>query len=154
MEQIKNQSLRTIVKLTNRVGRLLIQSIWSKVDPQEVDIQAQHMPILGDLWEKDGIRQQDLAISNIKDKATIARIISQLEQKNILIRIADEQDKRNKRIYLTHKGKNLKQILIPLAEDTVKDALANVSPEELITCNKVLNQIYENLNGCIRNDSK
>ena len=129
-----------------------MQSIWNQIDTDTIDIQPQHMGVLSDLWKKDGIRQQDLAIALIKDKATIARTISYLEQKNILVRVADEQDKRTKRIYLTHKGKSLKQKLIPIAEATVEDALVGVSAEELNICNQVLGRIYENLNGCICND--
>ena len=143
---------KAVIFLTNRVGRLLTQAIWQKVDQEEVEIQPQHMGVLSDLWEKDGIRQQDLAISNIKDKATIARTISLLEKKNILVRVEDPNDKRTKRIYLTHKGKNLKQHLIPHAHATVEEATENISEEELNTCNEVLSKIYNNLNSCMRND--
>ncbi len=143
---------KAVIFLTNRVGRLLTQAIWQKVDHDEVEIQPQHMGVLSDLWEKDGIRQQDLAVSNIKDKATIARTISLLEKKNILVRIEDSKDKRTKRIYLTHKGKSLKQHLIPHARATVEEAMENISEEELNICNTVLSKIYTNLNGCTRND--
>ena len=124
------QPFKSLVFFTNRVARLLVQRIWQRVDSDKVEILPQHMGVLSDLWQQDGVRQQDLAISLIKDKATIARTIQFLEQKNILIRIADPQDKRNKRIYLTHKGKSLKQELVPHAMSTVEDATAEIKPEE------------------------
>lgn len=150
-EEKIHQPFKSLVFLTNRVARLLTQHIWQRVDTEEVEILPQHMGVLSDLWQQDGIRQQDLAVALIKDKATIARTIQFLEQKNILVRIADPQDKRNKRIYLTHKGKNLKQQLIPHANDTVAGATENIKAEDLKTCIQVLNKIYENLNGFKRN---
>lgn len=115
-------------------------------------LQPQHMGVLSDLWQHDGLRQQDLAISLIKDKATITRIISYLEEENILIRVADSQDKRTKRIYLTHKGKQLQQHLVPQAIQAAKEATANIDQDELQTCLEVLHKIYENLNSCKCND--
>ncbi|GAB5551665.1 MAG: MarR family winged helix-turn-helix transcriptional regulator [Saprospiraceae bacterium] len=138
---------KSLVFLTNRVARLLTQRIWQRVDAEEVEILPQHMGVLSDLWQQDGVRQQDLAVALIKDKATIARTIQFLEQKNILVRVADQQDKRNKRIYLTHKGKSLQEKLIPHAADTVEEATAEIAPEDLKICIQVLNRIYKNLNG-------
>lgn len=150
-EEKIHQPFKSLVFLTNRVARLLAQAIWQRVDTEEVEILPQHMGVLSDLWQQDGVRQQDLAVALIKDKATIARTIQFLEQKNILVRIADPQDKRNKRIYLTHKGKNLKQQLIPHANDTVAGATQNIKTEDLKTCIQVLDKIYKNLNGFKRN---
>lgn len=150
-EKNNYQPFKSLVFLTNRVARLLAQHIWQRIDTDEVEILPQHMGVLSDLWQQDGIRQQDLAVSLIKDKATIARTIQFLEQKNILVRVADQQDKRNKRIYLTHKGKTLKQQLIPHATSTIKDATAEVNPEDLKICIQVLNKIYKNLNSFKRN---
>lgn len=138
---------KSLVFLTNRVARLLTQRIWQRVDAEEVEILPQHMGVLSDLWQQDGVRQQDLAVALIKDKATIARTIQFLEQKNILVRVADQQDKRNKRIYLTHKGKSLKEQLIPHAANTVEEATAEIASEDLKICIQVLNKIYKNLNG-------
>ena len=145
------QPFKSLVFFTNRVARLLVQRIWQRVDADKIEILPQHMGVLSDLWQEDGVRQQDLAIYLIKDKATIARTIQYLEQKNILVRVADPQDKRNKRIYLTHKGKNLKQVVIPHAVSTVEDATAGINPDDLNVCIKVLHRIYENLNGYKRN---
>lgn len=104
------------------------------------------MGVMVDLWMKDGVRQQDLAVATIKDKGTIARALAQLEQHNLLVRVPDENDKRNKRIYLTHKGKALKQELIPHAKAATEDACVGIPEEDLTTCKRVLVQMYHNLN--------
>lgn len=150
-EEKVDPSFKSLIFLINRVARLLSQRIWQRVDTEVVEILPQHMGVLSDLWEQDGVRQQDLAVSLIKDKATIARTIQFLERKNVLVRVADPQDKRNKRIYLTHKGKNLKQHLIPHAATTLEEATVNVKTADLKICLEVLGKIYTNLNGFKRN---
>lgn len=152
MEPTSYQALDSLVFLTNRIGRQLAQRIWHKLAGTDLDISPHHMGVLADLWQQDGLRQQDLAISLIKDKATIARMINHLEENNIVVRIDDPQDKRIKRIYLTHKGKKLKEKIVPCAEQTTKEFTAGISEHELKVCKKVLRQIYEYSIRCARNE--
>ena len=69
----------SIIFLTNRVGRLLASHIRFQNESEEYARMLPHIGILVDLWEKDGVRQQDLAISLIKDKGTIARALTAME---------------------------------------------------------------------------
>lgn len=136
---------KTLIFLTNRIGRMMANMIKSKFHKKDTGIKSTHMGILVDLWEKDGINQQDLAVSNIKDKATIARALLHLEKNNILIRVSDSNDKRSKLIYLTHKGKSLKETFIPLAINAQQEITQNIDPKELKICINVLSKIYNNL---------
>lgn len=139
--------LDSIIFLTNRVGRLLSRTIRKRLDKPENEMQPTKMGVLVDLWMKDGVRQQDLAVASIKDKGTIARALAQLEQQNLLVRILDDNDKRNKRIYLTHKGKSLKKKLVPHAKNVTEMACAGISEEDLATCKRVLVTMFHNLNN-------
>lgn len=134
-----------LIFLTNRIGRLLANAIRDSMHEEDAQVLPQHMGVLSDLWVRDGLRQQDLAISLIKDKATIARSLSTLEEQNIVVRVADPDDKRNKRIYLTHKGKSLKSALLPRAQQVQQVAVASICEDDVQTCLQVLEQIYENL---------
>lgn len=136
---------KTLIFLTNRIGRMMANRIQHKFSHKETELKPAHVGILADLWEKDGINQQDLAVSIIKDKGTIARALTYLEQENIVIRVPDQKDKRSKLIYLTHKGKELQHLLMPLALKTQEEITHNIDPLELETCIKVLSKIYNNL---------
>lgn len=103
------------------------------------------MGIMVDLWTKDGVRQQDLAISNIKNKGAIARALDQMERDGLLQRQQDPQDKRNKRIFLTPHGQALQQELMPIARGVIHTAEANISAEQLQICKAVLMEMYTNL---------
>lgn len=138
--------LDSLVFLTNRVGRLLSKTIRKRWNRAEEELLPTHMGVLVDLWMNDGVRQQDLAVATIKDKATIARALAQMEQQSLIVRIADHNDKRNKRIYLTQKGKMIKEELVLHNGEVMKEACHGIAEEELDVCKKVLAKIYHNLN--------
>ncbi|MCB0584672.1 MAG: MarR family transcriptional regulator [Phaeodactylibacter sp.] len=146
MSHIQFNPLDSLVFLTNRVGRLLANRIRLLSGMENLGMMPHHMGILVELWAQDGLRQQDLAVSTIKDKATIARTLDHLEEENIVVRVPDPADKRNKRIYLTHKGKKLHQQIWPHAESVLKEVLEDIEQKDLETCKKVLEQIYHKLN--------
>lgn len=143
MGQAAEFPLDSLVFLTNRVGRLLANEIRKRTALDELGLSAQHMGILVDLWVKEGVRQQDLAVSNIKDKGTIARALQSLEAANIVVRVPDREDKRNKLIYLTHRGRSLREELMPEAQQAVREATVGIPKEDLETCKRVLSQILQ-----------
>lgn len=145
MADTKQNISSSLIFLTNRLARLLVNEARKRTNMEAHGLMPHHMGVLADLWQKDGIPQQELAISNIKNKATITRALKHLESSNILVRIVDPNDKRIKRIYLTHKGKELKNEILPhtlLLEEEIESSL---NKEEFETCIKVLKQIHQQL---------
>jgi DNA-binding MarR family transcriptional regulator len=138
--------LDSLVFLTIRVGKLLVNRFKEDDRMESHDFHPHHMGILVDLWTRDGVRQQDLAISSIKDKSSITRSLNVLEKQNILVRIPDPKDKRTKRIFLTHKGKQLQEELEPMARAAIQQAISGIDPEQVDICKRVLKSMYENLN--------
>lgn len=143
--KIKDNTAMMFGFLTNRVGRLIAIHMKNRLGKEEFDMPGHCLGILAELWEKDGIIQQDLAISIVKDKATIARALDLMEKKNIIVRIKDEKDKRNKKIFLTHKGRLLQQKATLQSKQMLLDIETNISEEEIDVCLKTLDKIYHNL---------
>ena len=148
MTAYKYDPFDSLVFLTNRVGRLLSNEVRKRLEGAEspdIAVQATHIGVLVDLWMQDGVCQQDLAVSTIKDKGTIARALNFMEQENLVVRVTDRTDKRNKLIYLTHKGKELKHKLVPYAGIAIQKATEGIDEEELRICKDVLVKVYKNL---------
>lgn len=143
--EIKTNRTLHLGFLTNRVGRLLAIHLKNKLGKEEFDMPSHCLGILAELWEQDGIIQQDLAISIVKDKATIARALELMEKKNIIVRIKDEKDKRNKKIFLTYKGNQLQNKVMFHAGGILNDVKIDISEEELTICLETLEKIYNNL---------
>ncbi|MFK7933550.1 MAG: MarR family winged helix-turn-helix transcriptional regulator [Saprospiraceae bacterium] len=151
----QSTSSKSLIFLTNRISRMLAHKIRRSFSEQQRSLKSEHMGILADLWREDGIRQQDLVVSTIKNKGTIARALNFLEKENIVVRVPDTHDKRSKLIYLTHRGKQLQAELTPLADEAQQEITQNVDAGELKICLKVLSQIYDDLgDSCINNDIK
>lgn len=107
--------------------------------------QSTHMGLIADLVGNDGLRQQDLAISTIKDKGTVARALKQLESAGILMRKVDADDRRQKLIRLTDKGNRLWQFAQCKAINTMETATQDIESTEFDTCIDVLQRVYQNL---------
>ena len=130
----------------NRTGRLMAKHLSKIFMDEGVALNGDQLPILLHLWMKDGQNQQDIADAIFRDKATIARHIHHLEKENLVLRVPDENDKRNKKIYLTNKGKELESRVMPMAYQLKQKALEDINSKEIDICNRVLEKIYNNLN--------
>lgn len=133
--------------LLNRNGKMMARRLHQRFLDNGFALAEGEWPVLVHLWIQDGRYQKELTDNLCRDKGSVARIIQVMEINNLVVRVADELDKRNKRIYLTHKGKCLKDKLLPLAMETTQEASKGIPEEEMMICKKVLHKIFENLSN-------
>ncbi len=131
--------------LVRRLARALHQHLNASLVKAGFDVHSEHWVILATLGHKDGQCQQYLAFVTSRDKTNITRLLDDMEQRNLLVRVPDQQDRRQKLIYLTNAGKALYQELVPIVQKTLAAAQHNVASNELSLFKKVLNQMYHNL---------
>ncbi|MGL6105877.1 MarR family winged helix-turn-helix transcriptional regulator [Romboutsia sp.] len=98
------------------------------------------------LYNKDGICQEELSENLNIDKGTTARAIKKLEEESFLIRLKDEQDKRAYKIYLTDKSKEIKSGVYEVLQDWDSIISKNITQEERDTLVNVLKKICINQN--------
>lgn len=109
------------------------------------EVTVEQMGVLTILWHKDGISQQDLVNMVHKAKSSITRLLDNMENRNLVVRIPDENDKRNRLVYLTRKGRSLREALEEILQDTLHRATEGITPAEIATARKVMTQMYLNL---------
>lgn len=109
------------------------------------DVTCEQWSVLSNLGQKNGQSQQDLAGTTCKDKTSMTRLIDNMEKHNLVVRIPNKEDKRQKLIYLTKKGQDFQKKLIKIVQKTLEEAQKNISPSDIKLCKSVLNQIYENV---------
>ncbi|MEL6656449.1 MAG: MarR family transcriptional regulator [Bacteroidota bacterium] len=139
-------SIDPLLLLTIRLGRLVTNKMHQQLGKEDQHLMGPHMGILADLCQQDGVRQQDLATSSLKDKATITRSVNFLEQEGLVMRTPDPTDRRTKRIYITTKGRQVYQKMLPLGHTILAQAKQDIGAEELAICQRVLQKMYNNLN--------
>lgn len=81
-------------------------NLFFKHELSEVEITASELMYLSQLYEKDGLTQEEMAAAITVDKAATTRTIQGMEKKGLVRRKAHESNYRAKRVYLTDKAKN------------------------------------------------
>ena len=140
--------------LTNRVGRLLKKTVNQIADEKNISFPTHEMGILSDLHRKEGVLQQDLAESMIRNKSSITKMLERLETDDFVRKEEDPNDARCKRIYLTSKGRSMNELLKHVIPDVHQIAFKGLSDADMKVALEVLNNIYNNLLEYNSNQSK
>lgn len=101
--------------------------------------------ILSLLWAKEGLHQADLASKAGKDRHNMTRVLNVLEKEKCVLRKADPDDKRRFNIFLTSKGKALKDKLNPIVSKFLEQALSGLSKQDVQELFKLHGKILKNL---------
>ena len=107
--------------------------------------QGQFMFLL-ELYIEDGRNQEELAELLKIDKGTTARAIKKLEEGGFIIREKDEKDKRSNKVYLTEKGKDVKDNIFSILNQWDKKMSDQLDEEERELMNKLLRKVCSNIN--------
>lgn len=118
-------------RLMNEMKYHLRQQIQERLKGQELDISFELLDVMGFLWRRDGINQQELADMAIKDKSSMTYLIDNLVRRKLVTRAEDEHDRRSKLIYLTREGRQLQKKLEPPVTEAYQKASAGVTRTEL-----------------------
>lgn len=143
-DQDLEQSLSFLIKRTSRAFRTRLNQVFTEAG---YDITSEQWRILRCLWYQDGQIQQNLADYVHKDKTCITRIIDSMEKRNLVVRIPDKEDRRQKLVYLTNKGKELREESMKLVQKVSLEAQKEIDPEHIDILMKVLEKISNNLSG-------
>ncbi len=71
------------------------------------DITPEQFATLSLLYDQDGIKQSLISDLLLKDRPNISRILERLQQKKLVRRQADTQDRRAIHVYITPAGKKM-----------------------------------------------
>ncbi|ESO41494.1 transcriptional regulator hosA [Salmonella enterica subsp. enterica serovar Agona str. 392869-1] len=80
--------------------------------------------------EHPGIEQVDLTEAAVSTKATLAEMLSRMENRGLVKRENDPLDKRRRFVYLTVQGQTLLAAAIPLGDRVDDEFLGRLSAEE------------------------
>ncbi|WP_250254683.1 MarR family transcriptional regulator [Chryseobacterium sp. Marseille-Q3244] len=109
----------------------LRQKIQACVNEYDPDLSVELVEILGLLSRNDGINQQEIANKVSKDKSSITYLINALVKRELVERVAYKNDRRNKKIFLTSKGKKLVEKVYPWALELYKRAAGDLHEAEI-----------------------
>ncbi len=110
-----------------------------------LEITIEQWSVLYHLWKEDALSQQELCNRTFRDKPSITRLIDNLEKQKLVKRLASKTDRRINLVSLTEAAKPLQAVTLKIAGDTLNEALADVSSEDIEVAKRVLQKMFENL---------
>ncbi|ANH83949.1 MarR family transcriptional regulator [Niabella ginsenosidivorans] len=130
----------------NEMKSRLRQKIQAKINEHDPDLSFELLEIIGLLWRNDGINQQEIGSIVSKDKSSITYLINNLVKRGLVERVANKEDRRNKQIFLTQKGKQKRKIIFPWALELYEQAAGDLSEEEIRNALFLVKKMITNLN--------
>jgi DNA-binding MarR family transcriptional regulator len=121
------------MKLRNEAFHLLRQlfqqhtSQWQQALPE---LTKPQYAVMRSIAENPGIEQVALTEVAVSTKATLAEMLSRMENRGLVRRENDPADKRRRFIYLTPEGERLLASSIPVGNDVDQAFLGRLSAEE------------------------
>jgi len=104
-----------------------------------------HWAFLRILWESDGLTQKELSERAGVMEPTTFTAMRAMEAQGYIVRRQLPTNKKNMYVYLTEKGRDLKEKLVPLAQETNTVSIDGVLAEDVKTTRRVLLAMIENL---------
>jgi len=104
-----------------------------------------HWTFLRILWEGDGLTQRELSEQAGVMEPTTFSAIKTMERLGYVVRRRRGGDRKKVYVLLTAKGRNLRNKLVPLAEDVNRIAVRGVRTSDIAIMRRVLLATIENL---------
>jgi MarR family transcriptional regulator, organic hydroperoxide resistance regulator len=101
--------------------------------------------ILLHLWDQDGMTQTQLAEALDVEPPTITKMISRMQSNDLVQRQPDPDDGRVMRVWLTEKGRSLREPVLAEWAKLEEQTLQRLTTREQAALRDLLSQILENV---------
>jgi DNA-binding MarR family transcriptional regulator len=125
------------------LSQLLTRKFQELMEPY--GLTAFHWLVLCCLWEEDGLPTCSIGEKLQQVGGTITGVLDRMEERGLIRRERDIDDRRVWRIWLTEAGKQLETVLPPLAMEVREQALEGIAPQEREQLSQLVDQLIANL---------
>ncbi|MFI2819781.1 MarR family winged helix-turn-helix transcriptional regulator [Vreelandella alkaliphila] len=132
-----------LAHLVRDAGRVLTKSLQTRL--AEHSVSFGHWSFLRILWVSEGLTQRELSEQAGLMEPTTFTALKAMEANGLIERRHLNGNRKNIHIYLTQKGRDLKEILVPLAEEVNDIAVQGVDDDDLRATRRTLLTIIRNL---------
>ncbi|MBI07282.1 MAG: MarR family transcriptional regulator [Rhodospirillaceae bacterium] len=129
--------------LVSVVARLFARALQTRF--AEHGVSAGQWPLLLYLWEKEGLSQKQLARRVQIEEPTTTRTLDRMERDGLVHRVRDATDRRRINVYLTERGRQLRDELVPYAQEVNALATHGLSEQDKSKINSLLNYMIARL---------
>jgi DNA-binding MarR family transcriptional regulator len=135
----ERKSIGYLIKILSQLNYRCFQLVMAPYD-----LTPFHWLVLRCLWKENG-----LPVSNITQRlqevgGTMTGVLDRMEERGLVSRVRDPADRRVFRVFLTKKGQDLEDELMPVVEQVRKRLLKGISQRDQTVFEKVAEQMVEN----------
>jgi len=109
----------------------------------EFDLSRHEWRVLAILGEQAGLSAKQITLLTNLEKMQISRAINSMRKSELIKEAVNEKDKRFTQLYLTDKGNDIYQILVPRVLNKEQELLDALSEEEQIKLNQLLVKLQQ-----------
>ena len=114
-----------------------------------LDLTKEQMIVLKRLHNNNGLSQSELAFLTLRNKSSLTRLLSKMEQKEYISRQQSKEDKRINNVYLTQKGKEVFILTKPVIKKMITKMEKNITASEKKQIITILKKIQNNFDSKI-----
>ncbi len=137
---------QALPRLIGNTHQSFLRRLEKNLRKLKVPVTAEQFKMMSRLWQQDGLSQQQIAIYIGRNRSATGRMIDTLEEKGLIVRISDKEDRRLNLIYLTKQGKAAEEAASKAAELTIEQGLNGIDPKLVEQVKIILQNILQNLN--------
>ncbi len=130
-----------------RSARLLRMNFLKLLSEHGHDITPEQWFLLNRLWEHEGPTQAELSDRAFNDRPNVTRMLDALERAKLVRREQDADDRRVSRVFLTEKGRALREELWPIALKGREQVYRGLSDHDYEELRRILSIIDANILG-------
>lgn len=139
-DAVPNDRLAHLIKDATRG---LSRALQSRL--QRHGVSFGHWVFMRVLWERDGLTQRELSDEAGMTEPTTFSALTAMEKKGYIERRKLPHNAKNVYVFLTPKGRALRDVLVPLAEEVNAIGVAGLDGNDVVVARRVLLAIIENL---------
>lgn len=94
--------------------------------------------VLKCLWDENGQTAKQLAERLFLDGSTVTGVLDRMEQKGLIVKLADPKDRRALQVNLTEQGRSLEEPLTRVIEEANRKALRRLDDTSACKLKKLL----------------
>lgn len=129
----------------NRLGFLSRKELGQRFKDAGYDISPEEWAVLLMLWTHGGQTPGAISAGTLRDPTTITRLVDNMVHKSLVTRTASSTDRRKSIIKISTLGDELKDKIIPIAQDFIEKSVANIDADDLETTVRTLRKMTANL---------
>lgn len=136
---------RSLSFLVRQAHRAFVARLADRLLPHGVSVAE--WAVLRRLWQQEGFTQVALADRMRVRKASLTSVLAGLERKGFVRRTRRGDDRRKYHLFLTKRGRDLEEELLPIGVAINRKAVAGFDPADVGLVVHLLEKVIANLEG-------